>query len=238
MEKAVLRFNSGLYYCLDVFEPTKYDHIRHILQEIVANNAFEVLQHPDDYGFEHHPLWLPTFDHHIQSDILGFVNSTIVPNLFRFAGQISEDDVSASFVMFYSPTTTSMEEALSTHKDQPMIPGRHVLSVIYTIKENCKGGALAYSNKWNGEQNHSRDLTNFTPPTNSIYCFNGDYVSHKVFGIDSGVRFAVVLFINTPQTDLDVAMLWQSDKAMFCPRCFKGFTTEKGKATHSTKCNV
>jgi hypothetical protein len=49
-------------------------------------------------------------------------------------------------------------------------------------------------------------MTAFNPKNNSIYCFNGDYVSHMVHGVDFGCRFAVVLFINTPQTDLDVAM--------------------------------
>jgi hypothetical protein len=211
MAQPVLRVFKGLFKCEQVFDQTKYEFIYGNLQGNVENGEFSTRRHVHDQGFENHPLWLEKFDFSIEKDILNHVNSTDIPRLFGFENTIPVSDVSASFVLLYTQNESKCNQvALKPHQDVSLLPNKHILSVVYTIKSiGCVGGSLAYSHKWNGEQQYLRDLTSFNPKNNSIYCFNGDYVSHMVYGVDVGCRFAVVLFINSPQTDLDVAMLWQ-----------------------------
>jgi hypothetical protein len=76
--------------------------------------------------------------------------------------------------------------------------------------EDCIGGALGVSHRADGEVFRTSDMTAITTKDNSLYCFNGSYAAHCAYRIRRGVRFAVVLFIVTPQSMIDVVSLWNS----------------------------
>jgi hypothetical protein len=98
------------------------------------------------------------------------------------------------------------------------------MSVVYTIKsEDCIGGALGVSNRPDGDIFYTRDMTTYTPADNSIYCINGSFSAHCAYGILRGVRFAVVLFIPTPQSMIDVVSLWNSVllPQQICTNCYR-----------------
>ncbi len=243
MAQTVLRIEKGFFSYENVFELSKHDDICMKLEECVRNGEFTARAHVDDHGIERHPLWLPRFDPLIEQDLLRSINHSNIPKYFGFNKSIPHSSLSASFVLYYSKQdhfTSSKKVALSPHQDISLIPNMHILSVVYTIKSlDCIGGSLAYSNKWDGSQKYSRDMTTFDAKDNSIYCFNGDYVSHVAYGVEKGYRFAIVMFFNTQQTDMDVSVLWNypnEDRDTFCTKCYKGFSSVRHKDDHMLKC--
>jgi hypothetical protein len=88
---------------------------------------------------------------------------------------------------------------------------------------DCIGGAIGISNRSDGNVSNTSEMTNYTPKDNSIYCFNGNFIAHCAYGIGSGIRYAVVLFIVTTQTTMDVVALWNSvqPSQQICPNCYR-----------------
>ena len=128
MAKPVLRVFLGLFKCDQVFDETKHEYIYSNLQEDAKNGKFSTRKHDFDEGFENHPLWLDTFDCSIQQDILSHINSTNIPTLFGFEDSIPESDLSASFVLHYTPNEAKCKQvALTPHKDVSILP-KHILS--------------------------------------------------------------------------------------------------------------
>lgn len=236
--KTVYRENErGLFECIDVFEQNEYNQIKKMMEEIKAKGDFLEKPHEEDDGIEEHPEWVEHFDVSIQNMIHNFVSSTDIPNLYGFGKDFSLDKLSSSFVLRYrhSDKSNRLKPTLSLHKDISQIEGIHTLSVVFTIKtDECIGGALGYANTNDGNVNHTRDIAKFVPRDNSIYCINGDFVAHCAYGVDSGERFSIVLFYDTPQTKVDVVSLWnpQFRKEFVCPVCYHGYFSRKQLTAH------
>jgi hypothetical protein len=107
--------------------------------------------------------------------------------------------------------------------------------VVLTFRsDDCIGGALSVSNRKDGEVYRTEELTEFLPKDNSMYCLNGDFVSHCAYGIKRGIRFAAVIFIATHQSYLEVVSLWNSVKPPqeVCTNCFYILNTRKQLIDH------
>jgi len=232
MMHTALRVNKGLFECQNVLGSVECDRVKKILEQKEKKGEFTEKPHEEDDGIDEHPLWLERFPPSIQAKIHKYINLTDIPSLFGFEdNKLSLDQLTASFVLIYRRSEKSNRKklSLSLHNDKPLQKDRHVLSVVYTIKsDDCVGGTVEYANKNDGTAKESKNLTKYQPKHNSIYCMNGDFVSHCTYGVDSGVRFSVVLFYNTPQLKIDVVALWtQFPKEFICVNCYHGFRERK-----------
>lgn len=237
---SVLRVNRGLFECRDVLGPNEYKFVKDYMEELRENGQFLKKPHKEDDGIDEHPEWVEHFDHKIQDRLHDYVNSTDIPRLFGFAeNTIPNDQLATSFLLRYRRSEKAIDKRLqrrfSIHKDESKLDGVHILSVIFTIKdEGCIGGVLEYANTPDGNQNDTRDMITFTPRDNSIYCLNGDFVAHGAYDVDCGERFAVVLFYNTKQTTVDVVALWNPTiaKDCICSVCYHVYNSRKQLQAH------
>lgn len=232
----VLHRQKGIFGAQNVFDSVVYEEIKGSLLS-GKENKYVTRPHSEDHGLDCHPLWCPRFSPSIQQRIHDFINTTDIPKIFGFDGPLSLDNLSASFIMKYTPEQASSHRtALSFHNDVSR-KGKenHIMSVVYTIKsDDCVGGAIKYSNRFDGAQFHSRDVCDFVPKDNSIYVMNGDFAAHCAMGISRGYRYSVVLFYDTPQTLVDVVSLWNMDhqKDLICDLCCRCMSEKKYLQRH------
>ena len=127
-------------------------------------------------------------------------------------------------------------EALTGHRDGGE---QHVLSIIFTININTFGGGIIIiSNRDDGSLQQSNHQWTFYPKDNSIYCFNGSFVEHRVLNITNGTRYAIVAFFPTEQSREDVVRLWNPHFSSFtCYNCCLSYRCQKILTRHLKKCN-
>ncbi len=229
--------NRGFFEIKNVFGDDEYTEISRLLEEKIQVGQFIERPHHQDQDIEKHPLWMDSFPVSIQDKLVNYMNTTFIPSTYKFenAEQL-QNSLSASFVMFYNQSNSN-KMALSFHQDVSLLPDKHILSVVYTMKSrDCIGGTLEFSNRNDGKVTNTRDSSKYEPADNSIYCFNGDFVTHCAFGVKRGRRFAVVMFFNTPQTTYDVVHLWNRldiyTEYRICENCRHILHTKKQLKDH------
>jgi hypothetical protein len=233
--------NRGPFVVKNVFGMVEYGHAMAELMELYEANKFESRLDDADVGIQNHPKWVREMPTLIQDRMINVLKDSGIASAFGFsAEQALKDSVSKSFVLLYEPQqiNKSLQNLdFSLHKDvaDGANEGRHILSVVLTFRSaDCIGGALGFSNRKDGEVYRTEELTTFLPKDNSIYCLNGDFVSHCAYGITSGIRFAAVLFIATNQSELEVFSLWNSVEPPqeVCLNCFSILNTRKQFIDH------
>lgn len=238
--KFALNVNRGLFECRDVLGTNEYKVMKDYMEELRENGQFLERPHGEDDGIVDHPEWVEHFDHKIQDQLHDYINTTDIPMLFGFQdNSIPIDHLSTSFLLRYRRRRENAKRRLrcrfSVHKDQSKLDGVHVLSVIFTIKDqSCIGGVLEYANTPDGNVAETKNMLAFLPRDNSIYCLNGDFVAHCAYDVTGGERFAVVLFYNTPQSKVDVVALWNPKlpKEYICRTCYHAYKTPKQFQAH------
>jgi hypothetical protein len=227
----------------NVLELEEYTSIYLELEGIRASNQFVTRPDVDDEGIDTHPLWTESLPSAIQEKMIAVLKFHKIDEMFGFDDNqplILSSHISKSFVLVYLPTQRDRSTGaltFSLHKDVAggENDGKHILSVVYTMKSSdCIGGALGVSHRPDGEAFRTSDMTTISTKDNSLYCFNGSYAAHCAYGISRGVRFAVVLFIVTPQTTRDVVALWNSVEPPqeICLNCYRVLNTRKQFIDH------
>jgi hypothetical protein len=164
-----------------------------------------------------------------------FIKYHGLDTIFKINDKVSKSH--DSFILKYQEGQ-KYGQALTGHRDGGE---QHALSIIFTINVNTFGGGIILSNRDDGllqQNNNYHDEWTLHPQDNSIYCFNGSFVEHRVLDITNGTRFAIVAFFPTEQSREDVVRLWNPHFSPFtCYNCCLSYRCHKSLTRHLKKCN-
>jgi hypothetical protein len=120
-----------------------------------------------------------------------FIKYNGLNTIFKINDQVSRSHHD-SFILKYEEGQ-KYGEALTGHRDGGK---QHVLSIIiFTININTCGGGIILSNRDDGllqQNNNCNNEWTLYPQDNSIYCFNGSFVEHRVLNITKGTRMRLL----------------------------------------------
>jgi hypothetical protein len=224
----------GVYEQRDVLEPHSWDAMKEI-----AETGTYGMDTPArgfvDVGIENTPLYCRIHKARVGSFLRRMINKNGMDQIFKVNSSYPID----SFILKYEGGVGS---GLTPHKDGDS--GSGMVSVVYTFGEGCIGGLVNISNRNDGElygnSTNGKDVYPYCPKHNSVYAFNGNYVTHHVVNIQSGIRYAFVAFFPTRQTEDDIMRLWcplSEGKILLCLICGNSFKTKGAFTVHSKKCS-
>jgi hypothetical protein len=158
------------------------------------------------------------------------------------SGRTEEKSVECidAFILKYEGNGKKYDCVLTPHRDGGEEDS--VVSIVYTIGEDCAGGTVNISDRNDGEMfphtGNRKDIYPYSPQHNSVYAFNGNYATHQVMNIQDGIRYAFVAFLRTSQTEEDVIRLWcKIEGKELCLKCGNSFIKRKTLTEHSKKCS-
>jgi energy-coupling factor transporter ATP-binding protein EcfA2 len=175
-------------------------------------------------GIENTPPYSREKCDKIDAFFMKFIKYNGLNTIFKINDQVSRSH--DSFILKYEEGQI-YGQALTGHRDGGK---QHVLSIIFTININTCGGRIILSNRddeFLQQNSNYNDEWTLHPQDNSIYCFNGSFVEHRVLNITKGTRYAMVAFFPTEQTREDVVRLWNPHFSSYtCYNCCLSYQCE------------
>jgi hypothetical protein len=131
------------------------------------------------------------------------------------------------------------EKNMQVHCDSGAFGRENIMTFVCTFRVGCErgdGANLRFAGSAAGVFDfNERNGIDYSPADNSMYCFPGSYVFHKVGALTRGTRISIVLFLRWKDIiPAQIVMYW-TGKDFVCDCCLHTFAIKKTRDAHQKR---